>query len=153
MSPDSVDYERARQLMMAALDGEISGEEQQELDRALSASADLREEWKRMHRVKEVTATMSYPEVPAEVWDDYWQSTYNKVERGIGWIFVSIGAVMLMTWGAWKWIETIWGDSGLPLFIRLSLLAVATGFFVLLVSVIRERLFARKRDPYKEVVR
>ena len=151
MSEDTND--RVRRLMMAALDGESTAEERSELDALLAADAELRAEWERMGRVKEVTGTMTYNKPPEEVWDRYWTTVYNRVERGIGWILVSIGAVVVGTYGAWKWVEAIWGETDLPLFIRMAILTVAAGLLVLAVSVVREKLFTYRHDPYKEIER
>lgn len=149
----SVERERAQGLMMAAVDGEISPDERSELDRMLDQDPELRREWERMGRVKEVTRTMTYRKPPDEVWGRYWTSVYNRFERGIGWILASIGAVVLLGYGAWSGVEALFEDSSVPLFLRLAILAVAVGLAVLAVSVIREKLFTRRHDPYKEVER
>ena len=80
--------ERARHLMMAALDGELSPEERRELDGHLATDERLKSEWVQMTRVKEVTETMGYRELPEEIWDGYWGGIYNRLERGLGWILV-----------------------------------------------------------------
>ena len=41
----------------------------------------------------------------------------------------------------------------MPGYVRWGLLALIAGFVILFVSVVRERLFTRKDDPYKDVVR
>jgi hypothetical protein len=149
----SPDADHARRLMMAALDGEISPAEREELTRLLSADGGLREEWARLSRVKEVTTAMRLNEPPAEMWDRYWLSVYNRAERGVGWILVSVGATVLLGYGAWSAIEALIGDTDMPLYLRLAILAVALGGIVLVVSVIREKLFTYRHDPYKEVER
>lgn len=151
--PRDVDIERARQLMMAALDEEISTAERQELDRALREDDTLRAEWERMRTLKEVTGDMAFREPPEEVWGEYWTSVYNRFERGIGWILVSIGTIVVGTYGAWKWLEVVWAEAELPLVVRVGLIAVAAGLLVIAVSVVREKLFTRKRDPYREIQR
>jgi ferric-dicitrate binding protein FerR (iron transport regulator) len=148
-----VDRERVNRLMMAALDGEISAEERREMESVLEAHPEVRREYEVMSRVKEVTGAMKYKQPPEEVWDRYWTTVYNRMERGIGWVLVSIGAVVLLAFGAWKWLEALWGDAELPLFIKLSIMAVAVGLLVLAASVIREKLFVYRRDPYKEIER
>jgi anti-sigma factor RsiW len=154
MSPrDSVDPERSRRLMMAALDGEISPEEQRELDRVLETDSEVREEWERMSRVKEVTSTMVMREPPEEVWEQYWTSVYNRTERGIGWVLFSLGSIVLLGYGAWKWAEAIFQTEDLPFLPKAAILGVALGLSILVVSVIREKLFTKTRDPYKEVKR
>ena len=139
--------------MMAALDGEISPEEQCELDRVLETDSEIREEWERMNRVKEVTSTMVMREPPEEVWDDYWTSVYNRTERGIGWVLLSLGSIVLLGYGAWKWAEAVFQTEDLPLLPKMAILGVALGLSILVVSVIREKLFTKTRDPYKEVQR
>jgi hypothetical protein len=106
-----------------------------------------------MTRVKEVTGSMSYRNPPDEMWDGYWSSTYNRLERGLGWILLSAGALILLGFAAWKSVEMIWGDSDVPLFVRLAILAVAIGLLVVAFSVVREKIFTRRHDPYKEIQR
>ena len=154
MSPrDSVDTEPARRLMMAALDGEISSEERHELDGMLETNSEIREEWEQMNRVKEVTSTMAFREPPEEVWGEYWTSVYNRTERGIGWLLLSLGSIVLLAYGSWKWVQAVFQTDDLPLLPKLAILGVAFGLSILVVSVLREKLFTRKHDPYKEVQR
>lgn len=145
--------ERWRRLMMAAVDDEISDEDRATLERALDADAALREEWDTFRRLKEVTSRMTPGRPPPEVWDTYWEGVYRRVERGLGWILVSIGAIVLTVWGAWTWVGDLLADSSLPLLVRWSVLALAAGLAILFVSVVRERWFVFRDDPYKDVVR
>jgi hypothetical protein len=140
-------------MMMAALDDELSSQERAELERVLDEDAGLREEWDRLARVKEATGEMKYVEPPDEVWDNYWVSVYNRLERGIGWILISIGALVLIGWAAWHAVEALLADSDLPGFIKVALFVAVMGALVLLVSVIREKLFTRRIDRYKGVQR
>lgn len=145
--------ERARRLMMAALDGELSPEEQSELERVLESDPELRREWKELQGVKEVTGTMGYREPPEEIWDEYWTSIYSRVERGIGWILVSLGALVVFGWGMWVTLEAVFHESEIPLVVKAGIFATVFGVGVLLLSVIREKFFTRRRDPYREVQR
>jgi hypothetical protein len=148
-----VDRERVNRLMMAALDGEIATDERDDLDRVLERHPEIRQEYRMMQRVKEVTGTMTYREPPEEIWDRYWVSIYNRLERGIGWILISVGAIALLSWGAWRVIEALWGDAGIPVGVKLAIFAVAAGLLILAVSVVREKLFTYRHDPYKEIER
>jgi ferric-dicitrate binding protein FerR (iron transport regulator) len=146
-------HERARHLMMAALDGELGPEDRAELDGLLAADASLREEWERLNEVKEVTGTMGYTEPPEEVWETYWVSVYNRVERGVGWILLSLGALVVTGYGIWQGVEALLADTGLPGFFKIALFVAALGGLILLLSVAREKLFTRRRDPYREIQR
>ena len=150
---DPADRERAQRLMMAALDGEISAAERQELDQLLETDDRIRDEWERMNRVKEVTSAMAFREPPEEVWEQYWTSVYKRVERGIGWILLSLGTIVLLAYGAWKWMEAIAGADDLPLVLKLAIFGGVVGLIILIVSVLREKLFTRHRDAYKEIQR
>jgi len=139
--------------MMAALDDELSGDEREQLDRLMANDERLRAEWERFERVKEVTREMSYKEPPEEVWEGYWTSVYNRAERGLGWSLVSAGALVLFGYGAWHWVQAILAESGIPGFLKIAIFAVVFGGTILLVSVVREKLFTRSRDRYKEIHR
>ena len=151
---DSLDRERIQHLMMAALDGEISTGEQRELDALIAAHPDVADEWRRFQRLKEVTTGMSLHTPPEETWDRYWQNTYHRTERGIAWLLVSIGAIVLFGYWAWHAVLAFFEPGSEPLGIRLAIAAVTIGLVILAVSVIREKIFTNRRDPYqKEVIR
>jgi len=145
--------ERARHLMMARLDGELSEPERAELDRLLAGDAELRDEWKRLAEVKEVTGAMTYQEPSAETWEHYWVSIYNRLERGVGWVLVSLGVTVLVAYGVWHAVLNLLADTHVPGFIKVGIFATALGAILLLVSVIREKLFTRRGERYDEVER
>jgi hypothetical protein len=149
----SFDRERFERLMTAALDGELSVGEQQELDAMLADDESLQKEFLSYKKIKEVTSAMKFKSPINEVWDRYWLDVYNRIERGLGWFLFTIGAVILLTYSGFKLIENIIHDAGLALFARIGLLALIAGLAVLLVSVVREKWFAWKNDPYKEILR
>lgn len=90
---------------------------------------------------------------PPEVWQDYWQTVYNRVERGIGWILFSLGLLVLLGYGLWHAVDSLLADSDMPGYLRAALFALGLGGIILAISVIREKLFTRRRDPYKEIER
>ena len=145
--------ERARRLMMAAIDAEITERERAELERLLAGDPELAAEWQRMTRVKEVTDGMALRKPPDEAWDGYRKSVYNRVERGLGWILLSVGTIALLGYGAWRWIEALLASTALPAWVKFAIGAVALGLVILFVSVIRERVFRQRREPYEEVQR
>lgn len=144
---------RDAERLMAALDGEISERERAELERALRDDPELRAEWERLRRVKEVTETMELDEPPRETWDRYWTGVYRRIERGLGWVLASVGAIVLLTWGAWRWIEGLLAARDLPLLVKGGALLLVAGAVILFVSVLREKLYVRRDDPYRDVIR
>ena len=102
-------------------------------------------------KLKALTGVMTYADLPDEVWDSYWQSLYKKLERGFGWILFSIGAIVLLFFGVYQILSDLYLNPSTPLFIKIAVTALLLGAIILLVSFSRERLFAYKRDRYKEV--
>jgi ferric-dicitrate binding protein FerR (iron transport regulator) len=145
--------ERAHQLMMGALDGELEPAEQTELDGRLAADPALQAEWERLERVKEVTSTMALRSPPAEVWETYWASVYHRLERGVGWILASVGAIVLLTYGLWTAAQDLMADASVPGFVKAAVFATLLGTTIVLVSVAREKWFVYRSDPYKDVQR
>jgi len=138
---------------MLALDDELEATDRAELERLLSDDPELREEWNRLSRLKEVTANMKLRNPPEEMWSGYWNSVYSRFERGLAWILVSVGAIVFGSWGAWEVARDLMADNDLPTVVKWSILALIVGLVMLLVSVLRHRIFVSQSDPYKEIER
>ncbi len=149
----SAENERFQTLLMKAVDGELNSDEKTEFEEFISKDAGCRKEWQEMKKLKEVTNSMNFKSLPTEVWDNYWVNVYNRLERGLAWILFSIGAIILLTYSGFKAVESIIADPQLAGILKVAILMVIGGSVILLVSVVREKLFTRKSDPYKEVQR
>jgi len=142
---------RIKEMLAGYVDGELSEDERMAFELELQRDPELRSELEEFKRLKEVTGMMHYADLPDEVWESYWQSLYRKTERGIGWILLSVGAIFLLCFGLWQALTQFYIDPNVSLFVKIGITAVGAGLIVLLVSLIRERLFAYHRDRYKEV--
>lgn len=142
-----------QRLMMLVLDGEASSQQQEAFASMLAQDAGLRREYEQMKTLKDMTMKSRPQEPPREIWDGYWQGVYRRLERGVGWILFSIGAIALLLFGAWEagkeWIT----DVSIPLWVRIGGVSLAGGTIILLVSVTREKLFLHKRERYKDIQR
>jgi len=83
----------------------------------------------------------------------YWNQVYNRIERGLGWVLLSVGAVIFLSFGAFHFVRDFLFDPEPQLIMKIGVSAAILGVIILFVSVLRERLFIRKRDRYKEIVR
>ncbi len=149
----SRDTERAHQLMMGALDDELAEADRSELQRLLDRYPSLQAEWKKLEQLKEVTSTMALRSPPQEIWDTYWTSVYHRFERGVGWVLLSLGAIVSLSYGLWKAAQEILADTTIPGFIKGAILLAIVGAVVLFVSVAREKWFTYRSDPYKDIQR
>ena len=145
--------ERYRELLAGYVDGELTAEEKLEFERELSHSAELREELQEFRQLKEVTDIMRFADIPPQVWDSYWESLYRKSERGLGWIFFSVGALLVLGFGLYHAFYGLFTDPNAPLWLQIGLPMATLGAGILLVSFARERIFARKRERYTEIER
>jgi hypothetical protein len=147
------DKERARQLLMAALDGELGDEEKRELAVYMDKYPELERELIEFKKIREITMDMKFSPPPGSVWNKYWLGVYNRLERGVGWILLSVGATVLLVYGLYSMIGSILADVEITWWLKLAILSVVAGTVVLLVSVLREKIFLHKSERYKDIQR
>jgi len=110
------------------------------------------EEKKELDKLKEVIEMLE-PVDPEKDWEEYWSSLYNKLERNIGWIIFSIGAILTLTFLGFQLIKGIIRDPKIALYAKIGFIALLFGFTVLFISVIRERITLSKTDKYSKEVK
>lgn len=147
------DKEELLRLLTAYADGELGDEDRERVERLLDQRPELRAEVETVNCLNRLTKTICLAEPEQEVWNMYWANIYNRLERGIGWILFSLGAILLIAWGAWKLLSEFLLNPDVPLIARIGVSAAVLGAIVLLVSVLRERLFIRKKERYEEIER
>jgi len=144
-------HEEIKILLSALIDNELSPDEKQIASKHLEECADCRKEYSKLLRLKEVTSDMQYFDLPDRLRAGYWKEIYNRLERGAGWIFFSIGVILLLFVGAWELLDKFFLSEHPPLILKMGVGALIIGLTILLVSVGRERLFSRAHDRYEEV--
>jgi len=140
-------------LIAKALEGTLTAEEERELEAVMAARPEVRREMESLRSVREVTMELQFKKPPEEMWARYWAGVYARLERGIAWLLISIGAALLLALAAYQAVEALLEDATQPLAVKLGVVALALGGAMLLVSVVREKWFLRKTDKYREVVR
>lgn len=147
------DLQDLKHRMMAALDDELEVAERKEIEKKISADPELRAEWRRLCNLKELTTMTTIKSPPDEQWDHYRHSVFHRLERGLGWLLVSVGATVLLCFGLWQAVQAIWADTSMPEYLKLAVFALGAGAIILFVSVAREKLFTHRHDPFKEIQR
>lgn len=148
-----MDHKDIRRLIAESIDREPDAQTRAKIEEHLASCPDCRKEYDLSLKVEEVMGKMALKTPPEETWHYYWASVYNRLERGIGWILLSVGAIIVLFFGAVKMVESVLRHPAIPLILRVGLLALLGGIVILLVSIAREHIFLRKRERYKEIER
>ena len=148
-----MEHAEIKKLISAYHEGVLDSVQKRQVDEHIQTCSECRSEFDEMYKLEEVMQKMAFKQPPKETWEVYWSLVYNRLERGIGWIFMSIGAMILLFFGGYKMVEGIIIDPEIPLLLKVGILAVMAGAVILLVSFGRERLFVNKRERYKEVIK
>jgi len=146
--PETEDY-----LYSAYVDGELDAEQTTRVEAYLAEFPAARVEIERLRSLQEVTDAMIIKEAPPEIWEQFWHNIYNQTERGIGWFALVLGAVIVGGFGLYQFVLSIIETPQMPWYLKGGIFALCFGILLLLVSVIRERIFVRKQTRYKDVIR
>ncbi len=140
-------------LLMGYLDSELTELEVLRVEEHLKACSDCAAELEEFRRLKEVTDNMRVLMPDEKYWEDYWSHVYNRLERRVGWILTSVGAILLTSYGLYELIEQLIFRTGIPMIVRIGVLALVIGLCTLLVSGLRERIFLARSDKYERIKR
>jgi predicted anti-sigma-YlaC factor YlaD len=140
-------------LLMGYLDSELTEIEVLRMEQHLENCAECRIELEEFRRLKEVTQNMRVVTPDARSWEEYWSHVYNRLERRIGWIVMSLGAILVTSYGIYSLIAKLLLRSDIPIVVRIGIVALVVGFCTLLISVIRERIFMARMDKYERIKR
>jgi len=140
-------------LLMGYLDSELTEIEVLRMEQHLERCAECRIELEEFRKLKEVTQNMRVVTPDARSWEEYWSHVYNRLERRIGWILMSLGAILVTSYGIYSLIANFLLRSDIPIVVRIGIVALVVGFCTLLISVLRERIFMARMDKYERIKR
>ncbi len=136
----------------AYLDGELPDNERRRFEDHLAVCDACRRELAELKRLTEDLNMMRFKEPGDEELETYWSGVYNRLERGIGWILLAVGAILTLCYGAFKIIEEMIRDPAISVILKVGVCALIAGLVVLFVSLLRERLVVHKVDRYAREV-
>ena len=139
--------------MMAYVDGELDPDQRRQLEAHLAQCPACRTEMASFNALKTMTDGLALAEPEDRIWRHYWDNVYNRIERGIGWALFSVAGICLVLYGGIKLIEAVSCNPGVGLLLKVLLFVFVLGVGILLVSILRERLYFWKRDRYRDVRR
>ena len=153
MNKLSMDCKQAEVLMTGLLDNELDDKQRRDLQKHLAECPACSAKYETYKNLKKDMADMKFKNLPEVYWDEYWQNVYNRIERGIGWIFFSIGAIVLLIFAGYEIFREFFMNPAEPFGVKIGAGFLGVGLIVLFVSVLREKLMVRKVDKYRSIQR
>jgi len=144
--------ERFKPMLTGYLDGELDPAERAQVEQHLAGCEACARELEELTALKEELAMLRFKEPSDVELERYWRSVYNRLERGLGWILFSVGAIVLLCYGGFKLVEEVVSDPQVAVLFKIGVLALVFGAVVLAVSLLRERLAVCKVDRYSKEV-
>lgn len=132
--------------LMRYLDGELPPEERSRVDAEIGSSTELQREVAIFRALKHDFQDLSFH--PGMRQTSVWDKVNREVTRPIGWVFLTVGAALWMSYGVY-----VFATSSVDPWEKLATGAIAIGILMLLCSVIWERIRELETDPYKDVHR
>ena len=142
-----------KNLMMGYLDDELDAEQQKTLQQHLESCPECRAELEEFSQLKQITDDAALRQPEDVLWQQYWGGLYNRIERGGGWVLFSVASILLLIYGGFKLVESLVKDPTVDIILKAGVVVLIAGLAILFVSVLRERIYFRKKDRYKDVRR
>lgn len=138
---------RARELLTARIDGEITSGDLTELEQHLAACEECRRELAEMSELTGLVGEIRLARPSEEDMMKYWPSVYARIERGMGWGLLVAGAAIWAGYGVYAFLT----DPMMEALTKFLVALPVVGVLMLLVSVTRERYHVSKTERYGEV--
>ncbi len=129
------------------MDGELTQQQRQRVELHCAACAECRHLLEELTSLKQRVAAGKLSVFGEDKWRENMTDQAVKTSRSAGWIVFLAGLLFAGAAGLYVFI----GDTSIPLWTKLILVAIYGGLALLLYSVLRQRLTEQKTDKYKDV--
>lgn len=133
-------------LLSGFVDGVLTQADEQRVRLHLEDCGTCRAQVEEIRQLREVTMSAEFNVPPDDQWSERARTGGSRLSIGAGWIIVIVWAVAFGGYAAWE----LW-MSDEPLLGKLIVFGGWTGFGLLLLGVLLDRLKAMKTDRYREV--
>lgn len=138
-------------LVSAHIDGEIPAEKAITVEEHLLECPKCAEFATSLRKIKGVMSEMKLADLPDARWRVYKKGIYNRIEKSVGWVLTSLGALILIAFAFYALFQNFFTNPDISLFLKIGVATMGLGIIILLISVCREAIFRHKSDRYKEV--
>jgi len=153
MTAPDFDHARDAAWLSAYADGELDAGQAATVAAHLAGCATCRDELAALRRFDLVMGSLQLKEAPPEAWESLEERLAHRSTRRVGWLLLGLGLIVTGAWALWQGVAALLAAPDLPWWLKTAVLAAGVGALLLALSALRERLYARQRTRYKDVVR
>lgn len=137
------------ELLSGLIDGELSPEEANTVNRHLSRCTSCRTEYESLLADTSKLDRLSFREPQDEALQGFWRLPFSGFARHAGMVLVITGYLLFLGYGFFEFITSDDKD----FVVRFAVAGMVIGMLILLFIALIERLITHKTDPYKEIER
>jgi len=137
------------ELLSGLIDGELSPEEANTVNRHLPRCTSCRTEYESLLADTSKLDSLSFREPQDEALQGFWRLPFSGFARHAGMVLVITGYLLFLGYGFLEFITSDEKD-----FVgKFGVAAIVIGMLILLLIALIERFISYKTDPYKEIER
>ncbi len=138
---------KTQELISGYLDQELTQQQNQRVRVHIDSCKQCHALYKDLKAMQESVGTLQYPECEEDKMEKILSEPVSKSISWIGWALLSLGLIAFMLFQ----VFTFYSASEVPLTLKVIVFLIEAGLLGLFLSVLRQRLIARKTDKYKNL--
>ena len=142
-----LDCQQIDEMLSGYLDSELTQADRQRVELHLDSCSKCRDVYEELAGLRQAVGKMSFGEISREEWSKIMNDLPVRTSRGAGWLMYVAGFLIVCGYGLYEFLA----DDTVGALIKTGIAALVIGTLLLFISVLRERLLARKTDKYKDV--
>ncbi len=135
------------ELLSGYIDGELTQQERQRVEVHCDECTQCRGSLTDLRALRSAVGQARLGELGEDKWREQMDDTTVKATRGIGWLLLIGGVLVISGIGLFQFITA----SSMSFGEKLLAASIYGGLAALFISVLRQRLIERKTDKYKDV--
>ena len=139
--------QHVEELLTGYLDAELTQQESQCVAVHIEQCEDCRKTYRELQQLQHAVHETRYPNLEQEALDKMMNDMTSRTIQGVAWFALSAGLAMIIAFA----VYAFWIDTGMSWYEKLAMSLIWGGGIGLFVSVLRQRLIARKTDRYRRV--
>jgi len=139
--------QHVEELLTGYLDAELTQQESQRVAVHIDECPQCRQTYQQLKQLQHAVQDAHYPNMEQDALEKIVNDMTSKSIQGVAWFALSAGVAMIIAMA----VYAFWVDTGMSWYEKLAMSLIWGGGIGLFVSVLRQRLIARKTDKYRRI--